>query len=131
MKFSSITNWVTHYMYNLDQKLIIVPERYCRIWTGGPKVGKYGQVRVFFPVGNSWVQRTVSVHRLTYMLNIPTYVLEPKGYDVSHLCHEPRCCNFQHLSLEPHSVNTQRSQCKQEGHCFGHRQFKSCQLDGQ
>ena len=32
-------------------------------------------------------------------------------YDVSHLCHERRCFNPQHLCLESHSYNLARNGC--------------------
>ena len=41
--------------------------------------GKYGQIKVFVPLTRdgegTWNQRVLFVHRLSYMLNIPAYVL--------------------------------------------------------
>lgn len=41
----------------------------------------------------------------------------PSGSEVSHLCHNKRCINIDHLSVEPHAVNNTRIHCYNERHC--------------
>ena len=37
--------------------------------------------------------------------------------EVSHICHNTRCVNIDHLSLEPHIINELRRSCKLNGFC--------------
>ena len=133
MRFNNILDWSEHYKTRLESKLVRVPGRSCKVWNGG--TGRYGQMKVYVPVDandieGAWTQRNLGVHRVTYMVNGPMFSIEPASYDVSHLCHEPRCCELTHLSLEPHSVNIQRATCRDQGRCTRHGQFPKCLLPG-
>jgi len=130
MRFDSISDWSKHYLAKVESKLHILPGTECKLWTGGPKTGMYGKIKVYFPTngttGGIWSPKTVRVHRLVYMLNIPAFNIEPQDYHVSHVCHQSKCCDINHLSLEPCSTNMQRKTCKTEKCCLGHTEFKDC-----
>lgn len=130
MRFDSVVAWSGHYLATLERKLMPARDGECKIWTGGPREGLYGKMKVYVPelgtIGGPWSQKTVTVHRLAYMLNIPAFNIQPADHEVSHICHQPRCCKFEHLSFEPHAINVQRNTCKAEGKCSGHGQYKSC-----
>jgi hypothetical protein len=112
------------YESKLNEKSVVV-ENGCRIWQGCQKKGPigYGVIKAKFPDG--W--HTVHAHRLRYLVSSKTLTLE-QGYEVSHLCHKPLCIAFEHLSLEPHSVNTERLKCLNRGNCGGHDPFALCRL---
>ena len=80
---------------------------------------RYVQTSCAFPGQPSTVHYA---HRLVYMLgrrwtSIPVYLDVVMG--VSHLCHEPRCVRFDHLTLEPKEINGDRVHCKNQGVCTG------------
>ena len=90
-------------------------------------------VPAFFDISNKKVGKLkIGGHILQYFAQ--TGLTPYKGViDISHLCHQPRCIRFDHLSREPHKVNEQRKDCKRSGICEGHRdehhlQYKKCIL---
>ncbi len=89
----------------------------CRIWTSNPN-RRYGEIRVDFSP-HPRRGTTMPVHRLAYMLRERKLDLE-QGLDVSHLCHNTKCINAEHLSLEPHGFNNTRQSCVSYGTCFWH-----------
>jgi hypothetical protein len=53
----------------------------------------------------------------------------PDGYTVSHLCHERRCVNPDHLELETMHINNERNKCVFRGSCEDrHIGFPPCLL---
>ena len=91
--------------------------------------------------------RPLYAHRVAYELMIGPI---PAGYDIDHLCREPRCCNPAHLEAVPHrenilrgntwgAKNAAKTECM-HGHPFdaentyiwhGQRKCKQCQRDRQ
>ena len=71
--------------------------------------------------------RTVTVHRLSYMLEHKMTRVEP-GLDASHLCHNSLCLTASHISMEPHSINNNRQYCVSQNVCFGHAPYPKCML---
>ena len=68
------------------------------------------------------------VHQIRLMCALRVTHFQP-DYETSHLCHNKLCVNIDHLSLEPHSVNTQRRACVTNGRCIGHgAPYKNCIL---
>lgn len=101
----------------------------CRIWTGSTgRNGCYGVIHVRYPNAPRWTK--VYVHRLAYMICYRVPCVHIEGYDVSHLCHNSKCINVHHLSLEPHGFNNSRQTCVNVGHCLGHPDpLPPCKID--
>ena len=66
-------------------------------------------------------------HRLIYF---ESHNVLPQHDVVSHLCHNPKCLNIEHLSVEPQAINISRQDCKiQKSHkrrCKGHEGYPNC-----
>ena len=75
----------------------------CEIWTGRSCTpnGEYGVLNCKFPDARGW--RQIHVHRLAYMIRHQNVNLD--NFDVSHLCHNTKCINANHLFLEPQGFN--------------------------
>jgi hypothetical protein len=58
--------------------------------------------------------RRVLVHQVA-LYSVSGEFPQP-GYDVSHLCHNPQCCNPGHLWIELHTINMSRIRCPGEIH---------------
>ena len=59
------------------------------------------------------------VHQIRLMCALRVTHLQP-DQKTSHLRHNKLCANIDHLSLEPHSINTQQRSCVTNGRCIGH-----------
>ena len=99
----------------------------CLIWQGcckksGPT--PYGMVKAKFPDG---IWRALHAHKLMFLIH-KQIVSVDEGLEVSHLCHQPKCLNIEHLSLEPHDINNERQMCVNRGKCVGHMGFNDCRL---
>lgn len=96
----------------------------CMVWQGCIKKGPvgYGVINAKFPDAQ-W--HTMHVHRLLYMVHNKILYVEPH-LEVSHLCHVPLCVSAYHLSLEPHSINTERLKCVNRAICCGHGVYRDC-----
>ena len=57
---------------------------------------------------------TINAARAFYMF---THRLKHIKGEVSHLCHNKRCVNVRHLTVEEHTKNESRNQCVQAGRC--------------
>lgn len=89
----------------------------CKLWVGGPdpKTCKYGRKKFSFPGEKS---KPVYVHRLAYQLSRNILKLPSEGkFEVSHLCHNHRCVNPDHLVFESHEANCSRMTCKLQNLC--------------
>jgi len=80
-------------------------EKGCWIWKGScggyEKQGK-------LPYGRFWFQnKTVMAHRFSYDLFIAKPI--PDGYEIDHLCKNPKCVNPNHLEALPSRENSNRS----------------------
>ena len=70
--------------------------------------------------------KRVPVHQLVYFLHkgkVPKY---PQV--ISHICHNERCTNIHHLSLERQQVNKKRQKCCRIRRCIGHGSKPKCKL---
>lgn len=87
-----------------------------------PKKDSTGLVTCFIPVETGKLVK--NKHANTYKVSVGKdkqlvhkFVYEqyigpvPKGYDVSHLCHNESCCNLLHLHIETHADNMDRIGC--------------------
>ena len=108
----------------IDRKTVRCGDKGCIFWDGAVDSGGYGRMYVYF---DDRRPKKLRVHRLVYSLHHFDSVDLPSKNDrgckveISHLCHEPRCCNVNHMSLETHQVNMSRLFCKRTGLCTGHQ----------
>jgi hypothetical protein len=121
--------FVAKYSEKLAQNSHLALNNTCVLWHGAVKSQKippYGVINIKF----EQVWKTISVHRLKYMLTHNIYPLEADiNLDISHLCHNSLCINEHHLSMEPRYVNNNRIACKGNGACWGHEQYPECLLN--
>lgn len=88
----------------------------CHEWMGTLKYkSRYGVIKIH-PPGKRIMLK--SVHRVKYMCSVRNLDI-PSEFDVSHLCHNPKCLNISHLTLERHEVNMQRIECQNARNCMG------------
>ena len=97
----------------------------CMICKLGGFRRQYSVLSVKFP----WEEHklTVSGHRFAFMLHYKKFDLS-KNVHVSHLCHNCRCVNPEHLSYEPDHVNKDRQVCRGTVplHCRKHEPYEDC-----
>lgn len=93
----------------------------CHIWYGATDSDGYAVIRPTFRLK----RQIFTVHRLIYYLENDCHFYN-RSYHVSHLCHNKKCINIQHLSLEPGEINVRRNSCRQSKTCCGHDGFKNC-----
>lgn len=74
-------------------------------------------------------KKTISSHRFVYMLYTRNFDLPP-DMQVSHRCHNKRCVNPEHLSVEPGHVNHDRQICRGifPVRCRTHSPYQDCLL---
>lgn len=84
-------------------RALIRKRRGCWIWQGNRNWGGYGRVE---HAGEQW-----SVHRLTYTL-LKSEI--PDGAVLRHLCHNPACCNPDHLLPGTHFANAGDKKVKRD-----------------
>ena len=97
----------------------------CMIWTGPMKHGtEYGVIRYKDPRdGPVAGHRSKGVHRMAILVSDPIKDLGvPPSRVTSHLCNNSLCINVAHLTLEPQSINNNRSICFSTNKCSGHGQ---------
>lgn len=95
---------------------------HCRLWTGTKDKDGYGVIRFQF----RGKRVKVRVHRLSFYIH--SSFSDVRLHNVSHLCHKRNCIRYEHLSLEPISINNKRKNCVLNGECTGHYGYKSCIL---
>ena len=94
-----------------------------------PGCPKYGRQHVHYPDGTS---AGIHAHRLMFICTAKLFLPRVSGIiDVSHRCHNSLCIRFDHLSLEPPGVNSNRKICKRCQKCHGHGQYKDCIFPGE
>ena len=101
----------------------------CQVWQGCRSKSGYGKIKI--------KQQTDVVHRVVYFFETESEsrTREDDGqWDVSHLCHNKCCIRIDHLTYEPHAVNTQRRKCHRTCRgrrrvCVGHGDYPACILD--
>ena len=100
----------------------------CFLWFGGKdKNKKYGRIWANMYSDGLFTGKSVEVHRVAYLIWSDNFgATLADGLEVSHLCHEPICCNLQHLSLEPKQINQEREHCLNQNMCMGHASYPCC-----
>ena len=96
----------------------------CKVWSGAKNSCGYPQTKVKDPLIG---KITVSVHRLIFSF-LSGNDLGLPGCQVSHLCHNKACINYEHLNFEPAATNSQRNICLQSRTCVGHGDQPRCIL---
>lgn len=93
----------------------------CIEWGGQISASGYGLQCVNWPREGKKVEKA---HRVALMLkwrvtksDFPAVGVDGGPVECSHLCHNKICVNVDHLNLEPHSVNSERTHCKLQGRC--------------
>ncbi len=94
----------------------------CILWTGSRCRG-YGRMSYSFSLdgGVSTKKRYIASHRLLFVCLYKSVCLLDPSYShihVSHLCHNPLCCNIKHLTSESREVNEERCACVRRGYCL-------------
>lgn len=78
----------------IKSQVRICPVMGCWLWTGSRTHDGYGKLKLCY--------RTLLAHRVSYE---EAYGFVPDGCVVAHACHEPLCCNPNHLRAETQSEN--------------------------
>lgn len=98
----------------------------CKLWVGPITTdGKYGLVSFRDPHSGKWIKR--KAHRFCLMVFLKDFNL-PTELDCSHVCHNSKCVNPGHISLEPHHINNNRIHCRNLRKCIGHGHYPACNL---
>ena len=122
-----INHWISLQKQRLFENSETNDDSDCILCKLGGETARYSTLSVTFP----WIKlkKTIYAHRLIYMLNTKQFEL-PKDMQVSHKCHNRRCINMQHLSLEPQYVNRDREQCREliPVRCKTHFPYDNCIL---
>lgn len=88
----------------------------CLEWAGGTSGNGYPYMKI--DVDGNGVKQVIGVHRVVMMCHLSKTEFSD-GLQVSHMCHNRRCVNINHLSLEPDFVNAGRNRCRTAGTCCG------------
>ena len=95
----------------------------CLEYYVGSRIGNYSRYRMSYPQGPGLpdIRAQMTAHRAVYILTYrrADMIGEPCTGHVSHLCHNSRCVNVTHLTLEPSAANTQRQFCVSLQQCRG------------
>ena len=111
-------------------RCITVDENNCHIWTANN--GSNQKTKHYYP--NMYIKHLkiqMPCHQLVYFLKKTHIARYPMV--ISHLCHNKRCTNIEHLSRERQQVNAERTFCRQrfQSHgtpCKGHLNKADCVL---
>lgn len=121
VKMEEMETFKKKYFNKIMSHTTLASNGQCQLWGRAKKKSKgghYGIISCYWR-GKS---RTFSVHRLVLVFSRGWHLddISDDGIEVSHLCHNSLCVNPQHLSYEPHQVNTIRRACVNAGRCTGH-----------
>jgi hypothetical protein len=101
----------------------------CKVWTGAKNSSGYPQTKITDPETEE--KRVMSVHRVVFALGSNQNIDNPV-YQVSHLCHNRACIEYNHLNFETAATNTQRSRrCLPNRACEGHGNEPKCLFPAQ
>ena len=111
----------------LELKSILSSNTECKLWNTGC-LSSYGQVKVRFTKQS---YKVIYVHRLAYFLHVGdiSALQTNTSEQCSHTCHNTKCINPEHISLESSAINLQRQTCIQNQKCFGHGHKLDRRLD--
>ena len=116
---------------DIASRSVIHANGQCQIWMGPMKQGtEYGVIRYKDPRdGPVAGHRSKGVHRMAILVSDGVKDLDvPPSLVASHICNNSLCTNTTHLSLEPQSVNNNRSICFSTNNCRGHGIRPKCLL---
>lgn len=95
----------------------------CLEWQGALN-GLYSHISYSYRISPyKTLKKYTSAHRLLFALCTDSIYLLDKSYsyiNVSHICHNPKCCNLEHLEAEPIDINNNRKICLNSGLCTHH-----------
>lgn len=96
---------------------------HCLEWQGA-RNGVYSHMSFSYRLDPySTKKKFTTAHRLLFAISTDSLYLLDKSYaniTVSHLCHNPICCNLEHLEAEPVDMNNNRKICKSSDVCVIH-----------
>lgn len=127
MKIMDKSEWIEAQKQRLLANSELYGPRGCLLCKLGGERSKYSSLTVTFPWNKK--KKTVKSHRFSYMLFVQNFDI-PTDMHVSHRCHNNRCVNAEHLSLEPDHVNKDRQICRGifPVHCKKHPPYQDCLL---
>lgn len=119
--------WIISQIERLKANSVAYGENGCLLCSLGGGRLPYSTLTVTFPGIRG--KKTLYSHRFMLMLYLKVENL-PKHVQVSHICHNNRCVNIDHLSLEPEHVNKDRQICRGliPKRCKHHSPHKDCIL---
>ena len=106
------SEWINAQIDRLYHNSVIEGTYGCWICKLGGMNRKYSSltIRITKP---EFERKTELAHRYMYMLKNPQFEFKlPRDAQVSHICHNNRCVNPEHLSLESDHVNKERQLCR-------------------
>lgn len=109
MDFTKDIEWIENKKQHLYNNSTVQGRHGCWTCKLGGFCQTYSKVSVKFSEQSA--KKTVTCHRLMFMLCTKNFELK-NGHEVSHLCHNARCVNPEHLSLEPPNINKDRQICR-------------------
>lgn len=101
--------WINAQKNRLKQNSVIEGPFNCWLCKLGGEKRPYSVLSVKFPWEGK--KKVISAHRFSYMIHNNLFEMS-KDVHVSHLCHNSRCVNPDHLSYEPENVNKDRQVCR-------------------
>ena len=104
------------YQSKISQNTVPGASKGCLEWAGGTSGNGYPYMKI--DVDGNGVKQVIGVHRVVVMCHQSKTEFSD-GLQVSHMCHNRRCVNINHLSLEPDFVNAGRNRCRTAGTCCG------------
>lgn len=81
---------------------------------------QYGRVKLYI---NGKEERGYA-HRISKLYESSQSEEAPKHLPCSHLCHDSKCVNPNHIVFEEICYNNMRKPCKDARICYGHKDFK-------
>ena len=119
------SEWIETQKARLRENCLEMGVYGCLLSQMGGQTRLYSVYSVRFPWDRK--KRTLYGHRFAYMLHTEKFDLSEE-FDVSHLCHQKRCINPEHLSFEPPHINQDRQVCRgtHPTRCRKHKPYQDC-----
>jgi hypothetical protein len=116
-----------HYMAILFKNCTLNHDSECLIWQKCTN-NEYGHMSYTVRIREidtsiTTVKRYITPHRLMFAIATNSLYLLQKEHantEISHLCHQPLCCNISHLEAESKALNNSRTKCKNARVCHDH-----------